>query len=413
MADYLIEAAETMAAKGDKEASCGMPSAVQSYKAAARKYRQAADKFPNRKAEFIALAEDYESRASNFRPSDHPAPASNQPANPYQNQRPNAPQNGGYNPSNGANASKQNGAQNNAVEDDGEAPTVEEALAELNSYIGLGSVKSKVNSWIALVKNMQRRQKAGLAVSKEFSYHLVFVGNPGTGKTSVARFMGQIYRALGILSKGHVVEVARNDVVAGYIGQTAIKMQEVIDKAMGGVLFIDEAYTLAKDDGKDFGVEAIDTLLKAMEDKRDDFVVIVAGYPKPMKKFISANAGLASRFNIKNKKSDNGNETEEMEEFLKSSNLIFFEDYTGDEMLKIFKRLCKKSDYVLDEKAERMLGARFDYMFATRDENFGNARDVRNMFQEAVTNQANRLEKLGDYDDDQMTLICAEDIPKS
>ncbi|MBQ7370242.1 MAG: AAA family ATPase [Clostridia bacterium] len=407
MADYLIEAAQTMAAKGDREASCGMPSAVQSYKAAARKYRQAAEQFPNRKAEFIALAEDYEARAANFKPNERPAPTSNQPANSsnsYQNQRPNAPQNG-YN----APAQKQNGAQNNAVEDDGEAPTVEEALAELNSYIGLGSVKSKVSSWIALVKNMQRRQKAGLAVSKEFSYHLVFVGNPGTGKTSVARFMGQIYRALGILSKGHVVEVARNDVVAGYIGQTAIKMQEVIDKAMGGVLFIDEAYTLAKDDGKDFGVEAIDTLLKAMEDKRDDFVVIVAGYPKPMKKFISANAGLASRFNIKNTKRDT--ETEEMEEFLHSSNLIFFEDYTGDEMLKIFKRLCKKSDYVLDEKAERLLSARFDYLFATRDENFGNARDVRNMFQEAVTNQANRLEKLGDYDDDQMTLICEEDIP--
>ncbi len=394
MEDYLIEAAQSMAAKGEREESCGMTAAVQSYKAAARKYRQAAEKFPNRKAEFEALAEEYEGRAANFNGAPRPQAAQkNNAPNPV---RPNA---GGNDNRPQPSAPKQNKAPV-SQEDDGEAPTVEEALAELNSYIGLGSVKSKVNSWISLIRNMQRRAEAGIAVPDGFSYHLVFVGSPGTGKTSVARFMGQIYRSLGILSKGHLVEVGRSDIVAGYIGQTAIKMQEAIDKALGGVLFIDEAYTLAKEDGKDFGQEAIDTLLKGMEDHRDDLVVIVAGYPEPMQKFIKANVGLRSRFNIKPEG-----------EFLNNSNLIVFEDYTGDEMLQIFKRLCKKSDYILDGQAERVLSTRLEKMYQTRDEHFGNARDVRNMFQETVTNQATRLEESGNYTKENMMQITAADIP--
>ena len=399
MEDYLIEAAQSMAAKGEREESCGMVAAVQSYKAAARKYRQAAEKFPNRKAEFEALAEEYEGRAANFNGA--PRPQSVQKNNAPNSVRPKV---SGGNVNLNSNGQQPSAPKKNSApvsgEEDGEAPTVEEALAELNSYIGLGSVKSKVNSWISLIKNMQRRAEAGIAVPDGFSYHLVFVGSPGTGKTSVARFMGQIYRSLGILSKGHLVEVGRSDIVAGYIGQTAIKMQEAIDKALGGVLFIDEAYTLAKEDGKDFGQEAIDTLLKGMEDHRDDLVVIVAGYPEPMQKFIKANVGLRSRFNIKPEG-----------EFLNNSNLIVFEDYTGDEMLQIFKRLCKKSDYLLDGQAEKVLCARLNKMYETRDEHFGNARDVRNMFQETVTNQATRLEEMGDYTKENMMQITAADIP--
>ena len=175
-----------------------------------------------------------------------------------------------------------------------EAISLEEALKRLDSLIGLNNVKSQIRSWVTQIQTFQLRKEKGLA-TPSMSYHLVFTGNPGTGKTTVARLLGQIYKALGLVTKGHLVEAERSDLVAGFVGQTAIKTKDVIKKAIGGILFIDEAYTLAKE-GNDFGQEAIDTLLKQMEDKRENFVVVCAGYDEQMEKFISSNPGLRSRF---------------------------------------------------------------------------------------------------------------------
>lgn len=268
---------------------------------------------------------------------------------------------------------------------------IEELKKELNSYIGLEHIKAEVNSLINYVTIMSKRREAGLPVP-ELSLHMVFSGNPGTGKTMIARLMARIYHSLGILSKGQLIETDRSGLVAGYVGQTAIKTKEVLDKAAGGVLFIDEAYTLTNRGASDYGQEAVDTLLKGMEDMRDDLVVIVAGYIELMEQFVQSNPGLKSRFN----------------------RFMDFPDYTLDEMLGIFDMRCSKSGYALrDEAAREALKKRIAK--DSRDvKGFGNARGVRNLFERALARQADRLaaqtEPLTAED---LTSLTAEDIEKA
>ncbi|MBR2764532.1 MAG: AAA family ATPase [Blautia sp.] len=262
------------------------------------------------------------------------------------------------------------------------------AMQELEELIGLESIKDDVKELIALVKTQKLRSDQGMR-AVPVSKHLVFSGNPGTGKTTVARILARLYKEIGALSKGQLVEVDRSGLVAGFVGQTAAKTQEKIAEAMGGILFIDEAYTLAKE-GNDFGQEAIDTILKAMEDNRDDLVVIVAGYTELMKKFINSNPGLKSRFN----------------------KYFEFPDYTQEELIGIFELQCKKYDYRLDEEARRTVLSKIRQMEEQKGENFANARDVRNLFEVIITNQATRIARMTSPDPDQLRLITNADVLK-
>lgn len=238
---------------------------------------------------------------------------------------------------------------------------------KLNALIGLEEIKADVNNLVNLVKMQIRRKEQGLK-PVPVSLHLVFSGNPGTGKTTIARILADIYKEIGILSKGQLVEVDRSGLVAGYVGQTAIKTQEKINEALGGILFIDEAYTLVKD-GNDYGQEAIDTILKAMEDHRDDFIVIVAGYTDLMQNFINSNPGLKSRFN----------------------KYIDFPDYSADELVEIFHSMCNEYQYTLTPNAEKTLQEVVFDIEKNKDNNFANARDIRNLFEMVITKQATRL----------------------
>ena len=263
---------------------------------------------------------------------------------------------------------------------------MKDLLAELDGYIGLQTVKEEVHNLINMASVYQLRRQHDLPTT-DMSLHLVFTGNPGTGKTMMARMMARIYRSLDILSKGQLVEVDRSGLVAGYVGQTAIKTQKVIQKALGGVLFIDEAYALNGKSENDFGQEAIDTILKAMEDHRDDLVVIVAGYTDLMDRFIHSNPGLESRFN----------------------RFLLFEDYTPDEMLDIFKMQCKKGCYQLSDGVEELVR---DYITEENGdpETFGNARGVRNIFEHILVAQNNRLAAMETVTKEDLMTLTQDDV---
>lgn len=266
--------------------------------------------------------------------------------------------------------------------------TLDDLINELNNLVGLDSVKKDVLSLIHVQKVQRMRTQRGLK-KLPFSNHLVFYGNPGTGKTTVARLLARIYHAIGILSQGQLIEVDRSGLVAGYVGQTALKVQEVIKSALGGVLFIDEAYALTyAANGNDFGQEAIDTLIKAMEDHRDDLIVIVAGYTEPMKQFILSNPGLQSRFN----------------------KYIYFEDYTVEELVEIFQIICHRSGYRLSSEALHYTKNVFLEKYQSRDANFANAREVRNFFEKVVVNQADRLFLIENPTNNQLCTLELDDV---
>ena len=257
---------------------------------------------------------------------------------------------------------------------------------ELDSYVGLSAVKREVKDLINLAAVERLRRQHGLPTA-DMSLHMVFSGNPGTGKTTIARLMARVYHSLGILSKGQLAEVDRSGLVAGYVGQTAIKTRKVIDSALGGVLFIDEAYALNGGGANDFGQEAIDTLLKAMEDHRDDLVVIVAGYDGLMDEFIHSNPGLESRFN----------------------RFLHFADYTAEELLAIFRMQCEKGCYILEPEAEAPLRSLLERRMADAA-SFGNARGVRNLFEQILVRQAGRLAGQASVNREDLTRITAADV---
>ena len=266
--------------------------------------------------------------------------------------------------------------------------TLEELLEELNSLTGMVQVKQEITSLVNLARIQKAREEHGIK-QNALSLHLVFYGNPGTGKTTVARLVSRFYKKLGILSKGHLVEVDRSGLVAGYVGQTALKTAEVIEKALGGVLFIDEAYALSVHRGEaDFGQEAIDTLLKGMEDHRDDLVVIVAGYTEPMQAFLDSNPGLRSRFN----------------------KFILFPDFTPAELLEIFQSQCKKNSMEPTDEACEAAGAHFNELVERHDPSFANGRTVRNFFEDVLTCQANRLASEEDLTREALVEITLDDI---
>jgi SpoVK/Ycf46/Vps4 family AAA+-type ATPase len=260
--------------------------------------------------------------------------------------------------------------------------------SKLKSLIGLASVKEEIETLTNFIKIQQARAAKGLKISS-VSHHCIFTGNPGTGKTTVARIVADIYKSLGILAKGHLVETDRSGLVAEYVGQTAVKTNKIIDSALDGILFIDEAYSLISKSENDYGKEAIATLLKRMEDNRDRLVVILAGYSAEMQQFIDSNPGLQSRFN----------------------RYIEFPDYSSEELYQIFEKNAKEFDYTISEGAEIQLKAYLENKITNKDKNFGNARFVRNLFEKTIERQATRLSKEVDLTDKKLTEICSIDIP--
>lgn len=274
------------------------------------------------------------------------------------------------------------------VEDTAPKKSLPELMDDLNALVGLKKVKEDVKSLTNVVKIMKMRKERGLP-QVEMSLHMVFTGNPGTGKTTVARLLSGIYREIGVLSKGHLVEVDRSRLVAKYVGQTAPQVMEVINESLGGVLFIDEAYALVSRRGEnDFGYEAVDTLLKAMEDHRDDLIVIVAGYPDKMEEFLTSNPGLQSRFN----------------------KYIHFSDYAPEELMSIFERMCEKNGYKATEEAHEKVKQMLALLHETRSDSFANARTVRNLFEKLLAIQADRLACLETVTDEELSTFQAQDL---
>lgn len=268
-----------------------------------------------------------------------------------------------------------------------EGEIIMDSQNELHSLIGLSSVKAEVERLTNFIKIMKVREKQGLPVS-EISYHCVFTGNPGTGKTTVARILANIYSELGVIKKGHLVETDRSGLVAEYVGQTAVKTNKIIDSALDGILFIDEAYSLVNGGNNDYGTEAISTLLKRMEDDRKRLVVILAGYGNEMQTFINSNPGLQSRFN----------------------RYIDFPDYNAGELLEIYKRNLNKHKYTLSVEAEAFISAYLSNAVANKDKNFGNARFVRNLFEKTLEYQAMRLASIGHLTSEMLCEISIEDV---
>ncbi len=281
--------------------------------------------------------------------------------------------------------------QNAAAEEDLELEpeeTLEQLMEELNTLVGLKSVKQDLTNLINLVKIRKLREERGMK-QPDITLHLVFSGNPGTGKTTVARLLAKIYKVLGVVSEGQLVEVDRSGLVAGYVGQTATQTAEVVESAIGGILFIDEAYTLIKGgDEKDFGQEAVDTLLKLMEDNRDDLIVIVAGYTDKMEEFVNSNPGLKSRFN----------------------KYIFFNDYSGSELTEIFNNMAKKQEYDTDKEAGEFVEDYLTKKATAHEENFANAREARNYLERCIERQATRIVEIENISDDDLRTLTLPDV---
>lgn len=284
--------------------------------------------------------------------------------------------------------SSSNSEKTNSVIFQEEKVPLEEALKKLNNLIGLNSVKKQINDWVEQIKVFNMRRENGLSIPP-MSYHLIFTGNPGTGKTTVARIIAQIYCALGITKTANFVETDRADLVAGYVGQTAIKTKVVLNKAKDGVLFIDEAYTLANKGENDFGQESIDTLLKVMEDSRENLVVIAAGYDNLMEGFINSNPGLKSRFKT----------------------IIKFDDYSPEELFEIFKNFCSQEEYILDDEASKLIKKIIFNMYNNRNEKFGNGREIRNLFENIVTLQSRRVSSIANPTRKDLMTITYKDLP--
>lgn len=268
--------------------------------------------------------------------------------------------------------------------------SLNELIDSLDGLVGLNNVKKQVKDLIAFQIVNQKRISMGI-VSAKRTMHLAFTGNPGTGKTTVARIIGQIYSELGILSKGHFIEVSRTDLIAGYQGQTALKVKKIIDEAKGGVLFIDEAYSITENDHTDsYGRECLTELTKALEDYREDLVVIVAGYTLPMQNFFESNPGLKSRFNT----------------------FIEFDDYSAEQLLNIVEKICTENEYVLSDELKETITIYFQDKINENSENFANGRLARNLFEKMIVNHARRCMEIENLTKDELMELRLEDFKK-